>query len=206
MEGQADRSAPTELPVMDQLATEQALADAQASGVWDDSIRSADEAIRRSLAEFPANRQATGTVVRLLQAHTLNEWRGSASPLLEDHVPVWLVAVTADGMSVGDGMPFFYGGGNGAAGGDPSSTESSLESTGREPIQGMYYAWDANGGYSLGVGVLGEQWPQNLASLKALVHQDLPITRATDVVLPDDPAEDPNAATMPAPDGSESAP
>ena len=134
------------------------------------AIFDAQDAISRTLDESPEGHDPVQVVARLVSVATLDDWRMESSPLMEPQAPAWLVGVIVPGLHVADAMPYFY---------DPTPDAEGLT-----PIDGIFYAWDANGGYLIGLGVLGDQWSQNADSLITLVDEEIPIVPATAVVLP----------------------
>ena len=104
----------------------------------------------------------------------LDSWRGveKTSPLSEPQAPVWLVGITGTNLTLGDAIFF-----------------TSDKPEGAQPIEGIFFAWDANSGALIGQGVLDKQWPQNLGSLSALTSVDTPIEVATIVYAPTETPE-----------------
>lgn len=152
-------------------------------------VFSATDAISRSIASLPPGFAHSAVVTRLISDGTLTSWRrGAASPFVPDESPVWLVGLAVGNMTVGQAMPREYGPGAIPAYPAPDDplayTAQTLTALSVMPVQGMYFAWNANSGDQLGMGVLGPPWPQTLESIAALPEEVIPITAATEVVLP----------------------
>jgi hypothetical protein len=121
------------------------------------------EAIARSLVEFPQGREPHSPVARLITREALDTWRGVGSGSDgEGQSPTWLVAILGSGLTVDDLGPI----------GPFGDTR---------PLEGIFYAWDANAGFLLGHGGLGEPWPQTYGSVTALDEIDTTIVTASPV-------------------------
>ena len=83
-------------------------------------------------------------------------WRQNESPGVLDHVPMWIVGVTADDLLIADVLSEYH------------MTNDGPDAFGSAPVEGAWYAWDANSGAILGQGVLGPSWSQTMASLAQL--------------------------------------
>lgn len=126
----------------------------------------AAEAISRSLQQFPEGITPTMTVARLVSIGTLNNWRGIDTTPNQNDAPAWLVGITGDSLRVGDVLLL------------------ANDIDGATLVDGSYYAWNANGGWPLGVGALGDAWPQNITSLSELSNEQIPIAWATAMPTP----------------------
>jgi hypothetical protein len=122
-------------------------------------IFTAQDAISRSLELFPPGHNPHGEITRLISQEVLDQWRGVRTNFDLPQAPAWLVGILGDNLTVGDFAP------------------GGIEDT--RPVEGAYYAGDANSGELMGEAVLGPQWPQNYASLAALVEQPFQIAPAT---------------------------
>jgi hypothetical protein len=141
-------------------------------------LLTAQDAIDASMAWFPEDHTPGESVARLITMGELDAWRGiiQEGDDVRPSVPVWLVAIlpASGGMIVDDLAP--------------SETGDS------RPIEGVWVAWDANGGFILGRGALGPLWPgQAYADVAAMPSQPLPIASATPENTPTQyPTFDPN--------------
>lgn len=142
-------------PITPSDTTVQTLA---SSGI--DTIANSTDAIARSTALFPAGYTPGTTVARLITKSSLDTWRNVTSPTDNANAPVWLVGIAGTGLTVDSIAP------HGATG----DTRS---------ISGVFFAWDANAGYLLGKGALGNSWPQTMTSISNLSNQSLTIVTAT---------------------------
>ncbi len=146
-------------------------------------ILTAQEAISRSLALFPSSANPHGEVARLLTFNDLDQWRRGSSPGTAPQSPAWLVGILGDNLTMfGLTLPRM-----GYAGlSDPQlppdiATEAPASDW---PVEGAFYAWDANSGILVGEGVLSDPALvlgsyQSYASLVALPSNPLPISSAT---------------------------
>lgn len=128
------------------------------------------DALARTLAELPQGIVAHTTLTRLVTEDRFWEWNGglpasSAGSLLSD--PVWIVGVISDGLKVSDVMFVFNG---------PQASD---------PVEGAFYAWQANTGFLLAQGALAAQVPHSRAALAALPNQNLVIQLPAFVPTPE---------------------
>lgn len=136
-------------------------------------IFSSADAIARSLARFPIGRNPHGEVARLTTYEVLDAWRDASSPGLAPQSPVWLVGVLGDGVTKNEALwpSHLYGDDWGTVGTPPHD----------RPVDGAFYAWDANGGVLVGEGVLDEQGDLSYSTLTLLPDMPLTVEPATEV-------------------------
>lgn len=134
------------------------------------TLWTAEEAIQLSLEEFPEGKNPHSPVARLITMDDLDAWSGWGSadetgqPILSG-APVWLVGILGDGLIVDDIAPSPYG-----------------DTT---PMEGVYYAWDANAGHMAASGGLMQGTQGTYASIVAMQNRDLIIAPATPQPTPD---------------------
>ncbi len=157
---------------------------------YPDPIYTEQQAIDRSLDRFPEGYPPYGEVAILMPYSQLDAWRGGSSPKTQPDSPAWLVGILADGMTMFDVLLPWLG----YAGlGDPNLPSSVPASAADSDwvIEGLFYAWDANGGSLIGLGVLtNPSSPMYTASsrsyesLLALPSHNMPIEPATPIPSP----------------------
>ncbi len=156
-------------------------------------ILSATDAVTLSLEMLPDGFPPSNTVARLISASTLTQWRSAESPFIPASSPVWLVGITAPGMTIGDALPEFYGSGaavpHATAGSSTAYAAGTISTISVMVLQGMYFAWDASSGDNIGYGALGPPWPQTFESIEALPDEQILIVAATEVIM-DGPTEE----------------
>lgn len=137
---------------------------------WPSPIYTEQDAIDQALGRFPEGFSPHSEVARLVTTDTYDIWSETraldAAYALNGDAPVWLVGILGDSLLRSDimsvvGMPV------------PETLDTS--------VAGGFYAWDANSGALIGLGVLApiDEWPQNYGSLCALKNEPLSITLAT---------------------------
>jgi hypothetical protein len=101
-------------------------------------IFSEAEAISATLAFFPPGHGLHSAVGRLIKLETYTAMSGRQAFDYEPHVPIWMVAVLADVLTLSEviSLP-----------GAPSENSTAAV--------GAYFLWDANSGYLIGKGAFG---------------------------------------------------
>ena len=135
-------------------------------------ILDAQDAISRSLELFPEGHQPHSPIARLVSIGVMDAWRERQSMLSPPDSPGWVVGILGVDLTVADVLPAMY--------------EGASDDVGQLPVDGAWFAWNANSGTLLGLGVLEDGWPQNYSSLSAMQDEQIPITAATEVILPTD--------------------
>jgi hypothetical protein len=143
-------------------------------------VWSAEDAIALSLDEFPPDRNPHGAVARLIREDRLEDWAGWWTVGSSGDAPMWLVAILGDNLTEGDyviseGM---------TDGADPMPDPT--------PIEGIFYAWDANAGHQVASGALMANSLMSYASVVSMPQDPLEIQPATPK-----PTLDPNATPDP---------
>jgi hypothetical protein len=135
----------------------QATMDESASG---NPMYSASEALDTCLTHLPAGLAPTASVARLMTLNDFDAWSGTSGPDFEGHVPVWVVAIIADGLTRPDVMP--------------------VPGTGVQPtpVTGAVCVWDANSGDLVALGPASDQ---DIVELSAMPDALLTIEPATSV-------------------------
>jgi len=157
------------------------------SGTNPATLFTATEAISVSLELYPPGKNPHDPVARLIDREDLDNWRDVVTQSFDDGsepAPVWLVGIKGDNLVVDDISP-------GEAVGD------------LRPLEGVSFAWDANGGFLLDLGALGSPWPQTYLSIVNHPQRSLIIQTATPLpTLTTHPTDDPNATPTDWPDGA----
>jgi hypothetical protein len=136
------------------------------------------------MAEFPDGFEPDEVIVRLVTLYDHDLWLSGADAQPDEieppsayvaegedpYRPVFVVGITAEGMTVPD---IFPGSGDGRA------------------IEGALYTWDANTGDEIVVGTLVAGTPTTVATLRALNDSEIPIRGATE------PPTDPPVTALP---------
>lgn len=118
------------------------------------------EAVERALEVFPEGHNTSATIVRLVTLDTVNQITGTSGSDFAPHVPVWVVGILGDNLTMGDVI--------GVPGVEPAS---------QVPPIGIYYVFDANSGGVVIVGAITDQ--SGFEMLVNLQTQVLPIASAT---------------------------
>lgn len=138
--------------------------------LYSSPIYTATEALSRTLALLSPAVTVTQEEVRLISYDTLQQqFHGLSS--VEEYIsstptgPVWLVGILGDGMDrtmLIDSMPD-----------DPLPTPPP------QPVDGLYFAWDANLGQKMEQGVLQPGGYKSMAVLIGISNESLTISPAT---------------------------
>lgn len=143
-----------------------------------ETIDSANEAISLTLTtELPSRFTPTTVVARLLSRSTFEEDFLDYSPGEYDGSlgPVWVVAVTASGMTKEDVLS--------AGAPVPSYTPPASKI-----VPGAFYAWDANRSTIQARGVLHDSGTRTISGLSDLANESVTIATATDLPFAGTPA------------------
>lgn len=144
-------------------------------------IYTSEDAVSRTLAELPQHFASNAiTITRLVTEEHFWTWNGTflPSPTAQSGLndPIWVVGAISDGLKVSDVLFIFN------------------ESQRNDPIEGVYFAWQANTGFLLAQGVLVSHTSINLSTLDLLLDEQLAIQMPTAVpTLEPAPTHDPAA-------------
>ena len=133
---------------------------ADSGWTYPDPLYTPSDAIARSLQDFPPGHEPHSEVARLVSVATLEDWSGGGRSGWPPTTAAWLVAVLGESLTAQDVEPLF-----GRA----------------DPVEGAYYAWDANSGVQVAGGLLGGRYPATYVSIVALRSESLAIHPATQV-------------------------
>ena len=134
-----------------------------------DPIFTAEEAIERSLAEFPPGITPEAPIARLVSHATIFRWTDSGPDGWWNPAhPVWLVGVRGEGLTV-QAMN------TGAPGSIPAISDPRL-------IEGIFWAWDANSGLPTAHGALNDVAgsTRTYERLRQIPNEDIAIVPATE--------------------------
>lgn len=128
------------------------------------------DAMAKAQSLLPPEFVVSSGAARKISGRTLGGWRGVSGFGLGRTTPVWLVAM----MGKMPGRP---------------ATVSDIAIGGAEadprPIQGIFFAFDANEGHLVGNGALGDAWLQNWATFSELAEENVPVVAPTAVPTKD---------------------
>lgn len=144
------------------------------------TINTAAEAISLTLeTKFPSGFSPTLIEVRLVSYDTLKlQFLGfDPGSFVSDVGPIWLVGITANGMTNDNILP---------RGEFPGVTMAPPQA-----VPGAYYAWDANAAFVTAWGALTNSGAKSMAALQLLANETLAIATATDVPTPPPPTPTP---------------
>ena len=122
------------------------------------------DAMAKAQSLLPAEFVVSSGAARKISGRTLDGWRGVSDFGLGRTTPVWLVAMmgrmpgrpaTVSDIAIGD------------ADADP------------RPIEGIFFAFDANEGHLVGSGGLGDAWLQNWATFSDLAEENVAVVAPT---------------------------
>lgn len=132
----------------------------------------ASDALDRSVDRFPEGTSPHGELVRLVSCQTFSDTIRTLSPSWEPHVPLWVVAMLGDDLTVNDVLdsPVPPGDANDE---DPAAI-------------GAYYVWDANSGQLAAEFAITDY--ERYSQLAALQDEALHIAAAT---KPPEPSPEP---------------
>lgn len=123
------------------------------------------------------------SVVRLISVESLSEWFGfdAEQSTWSPSAPVWLVGLRGGGLTLDDVLPpppFITS--------EPPSSGSGGTPPGEQSVDGVFYAWDANGGLIITEGALFLEDPSTqdftptFESIVSLPNETLTISTATE--------------------------
>ncbi len=147
---------------------------------FSEPIYNEDSALTTALSEFTYfDAEPTGSVVRLINYEVLRSWSEAQLAGAAPDAPVWLVGISADGMT-GSDFDSLVAAELGHESLDGSPVDGNGSSIASGPIEGVYFVYDANSGQSMGGGVLDMASSRSFASIVALTSVIATIVPATE--------------------------